>query len=112
MNQLDSSAIPMDIFQETPDLTPYKAILPVIAPDNLITHKSEGQGCRRVDEKIGPAKFRACGHGRSKSVERGDLVCMHWKRIKPSAIGRLPAYEAMRLGIANLDDDERGQKRR
>src|SRR5207244_10370300 len=25
MNQLDASAVPMDIFQETPDLTPYKA---------------------------------------------------------------------------------------
>src|SRR5207245_7351458 len=31
MNQLDASAIPMDIFQETPDLTPYKAVLPAIA---------------------------------------------------------------------------------
>src|SRR5207249_2729262 len=39
MNQPDASAIPMDIFQETPDLTPYKAMLPTIAADNLITHK-------------------------------------------------------------------------
>jgi hypothetical protein len=39
MNQLDASAIPMDIFQETPDLTPYKAVLPSIAADNLLTDK-------------------------------------------------------------------------
>src|SRR6266481_155798 len=39
MNQLDASAVPMDIFQETPDLTPYKDVLPTIAADNLITQK-------------------------------------------------------------------------
>lgn len=36
MNQLDASASPMDIFQPTPDLTPYKAVLPEVAPDNIL----------------------------------------------------------------------------
>jgi hypothetical protein len=43
MNQLNASAIPMDIFQETPDLTPYKAVLPRIATDNLLTSKPKNQ---------------------------------------------------------------------
>src|SRR5205807_1907395 len=41
MNQLDASAIPMDIFQDKPDLTPYKAALPTIAADNLMTGKAK-----------------------------------------------------------------------
>ena len=37
MNLLDANATPIDIFQAKPDLRPYDAALPVVAPDNLIT---------------------------------------------------------------------------
>ena len=36
MNQLDAAAVPMDIFRDEPDLTPYTAELPNVADDNLI----------------------------------------------------------------------------
>ncbi|MEO6589991.1 MAG: alkaline phosphatase family protein, partial [Pyrinomonadaceae bacterium] len=36
MNLLDATAAPIDIFTDTPDFTPFKAIMPEIAPDNLI----------------------------------------------------------------------------
>ena len=36
MNQLDASAIPIDIFQSEPDLRPYEAVLPDVAMDNLM----------------------------------------------------------------------------
>src|SRR2546430_861583 len=56
MNQLDASAIPMDIFQDKPDLTPYKAALPTIATDRSEEHTSELQSqsnlvCRLLLEK-------------------------------------------------------------
>jgi YVTN family beta-propeller protein len=37
MNQLDAAASPIDIFQAKPDLTPYKAVLPQVALNNLLT---------------------------------------------------------------------------
>src|SRR6185369_9932514 len=37
MNQLDATATPINIFRGTPDLRPYKAVLPNVALDNLIT---------------------------------------------------------------------------
>ena len=37
MNQLDAAASPIDIFQAKPDLTPYKVVLPEVAPNNLVT---------------------------------------------------------------------------
>jgi hypothetical protein len=37
LNQLDASATPVDIFKAEPDLRPYKAVLPDVALDNLIT---------------------------------------------------------------------------
>jgi YVTN family beta-propeller protein len=36
MNQLDASASPIDIFQSQPDMTPYKAIVPKVALNNLV----------------------------------------------------------------------------
>jgi YVTN family beta-propeller protein len=36
LNQLDASASPIDIFQSQPDTTPYKAILPKVALNNLL----------------------------------------------------------------------------
>jgi hypothetical protein len=36
MNQLDATAIPMNVFQDTADLEPYSARLPEVAPDNLV----------------------------------------------------------------------------
>ncbi|HJP93981.1 MAG TPA: hypothetical protein VJ875_18630 [Pyrinomonadaceae bacterium] len=37
MNQLDATATPMNIFRAEPDLQPYKALLPNVALNNLIT---------------------------------------------------------------------------
>src|SRR5438876_7043733 len=37
MNQLDGTAVPMNIFRSEPDLRPYEAQLPNVAVDNLIT---------------------------------------------------------------------------
>ncbi|HEX8116965.1 MAG TPA: hypothetical protein VF521_06820, partial [Pyrinomonadaceae bacterium] len=39
MNLLDATAVPVDIFGREPDLRPYTAVLPDIAPDNLMTGK-------------------------------------------------------------------------
>jgi len=111
MNQLDASAIPMDIFQETPDLTPYKAVLPRIPADNPLTSKPKNQAWRKVDEEIKPPELRARGHGRLGSFERRDLVRVHGKRISIPRSAQLPAYQAMRLGIANLHNEERASKK-
>ncbi len=36
MNVIDAAAVPMDVFQEQADLTPYTAVLPQVADDNVI----------------------------------------------------------------------------
>jgi YVTN family beta-propeller protein len=40
MNQLDAAAVPVAIFQSQADMRPYKAILPEVALDNLITQSA------------------------------------------------------------------------
>ena len=104
MNQLDASAIPMDIFQDKPDLTPYKAALPTIAADNLMTGKAK--------DKVTAAWMKKTLRQDLEHADMADpqaLNAIIWfacrgdgSHLPPSAV--LPAYEAMRLGV--LDTEE------
>lgn len=101
MNQLDVLAVPMDIFREAADLTPYKAILPTIAADNRMT---------------APAKDRASAYWIRKTLRQdfshadvADPAVLNaaiWFACKGEnavpASGQLPAFAAMRLGIADF----------
>ncbi|HYT22499.1 MAG TPA: alkaline phosphatase family protein [Candidatus Polarisedimenticolia bacterium] len=106
MNQLDASAVPMDIFQETPDLTPYKAVLPTIAADNLITHKPKNKTAAEWMKKSNRQNF-AHADMADPTVLNAVIwfACTGTGSNVPQA-AQLPAYQAMRLGIARLAEDE------
>jgi hypothetical protein len=111
MNQLDASAIPMDIFQEAPDLAPYKAVLPVIAADNLMTHKPKDKVAAEWMKKSDRQNF-----AHADMADPKVLNAVIWFACTGSGSGlpptaQLPAYQAMRLGIANLDEDESGPRK-
>ena len=105
MNQLDASAIPMDIFQENADLTPYKAVLPIVAADNLMTADTE--------EKAAAAWIKKT---RRQNLSHADLAdpailngaiwfaCKGSSRMPPSV--QLPVFEALRLGISESENKE------
>ena len=109
MNQLDASAVPMDIFEETPDPTPYKAILPVIAADNLLTVKAKD---KTTAEWMKKSKTQNFAH--ADLADPRVLNAVIWFASKGGTSGvpeaaQLPAYEAMRLGIAR--EAEAGDRR-
>jgi hypothetical protein len=104
MNQLDASAVPMDIFQETPDLTPYKAVLPTIAADNLMTVKPKDKTTAEWMKKSSRQDF-----AHADMADPQTLNAIIWFACKgngsnmpPSAA--LPAYQAMRLGISETEE--------
>jgi YVTN family beta-propeller protein len=111
MNQLDASAVPMDIFKETPDLTPYKAVLPTIAADNLLTHKPKNKTAAEWMKKSNRQNF---AHADMADPQVLNAViwfaCTGSASNLPEAV-HLPAYQAMRLGIANMDDGESGSRK-
>jgi hypothetical protein len=75
MNQLDQSAVPIDIFRNEADLSPYKAALPEVAMNNLTVPASGTPvRARLLDEADGGTGLRACGHGRRPRVEPDNLV--------------------------------------
>ncbi len=111
MNQLDASAVPMDIFQETPDLTPYKAVLPTIAADNLMTHKPKDKAAAEWMKKSNRQNF-----AHADMADPNILNAVIWFACTGSEsnvpqTAKLPAYQAMRLGIAKANEDEKGKGR-
>jgi YVTN family beta-propeller protein len=111
MNQLDASAIPMDIFQETPDLTPYKAVLPAIAGDNLMTHKPKDKAAAQWMKKSNRQNFAHADMADPKVLNAVIWFACTGDGSSLPQPAQLPAYQAMRLGIANLDEEESVSKK-
>lgn len=112
MNQLDASAIPMDIFQDKPDLTPYIAVLPAIAADNLMTEKPKDKATAEWMKKSMQQDF---AHADMADPETLNAIIWFGCRgngsnVPPSAV--LPAYQAMRLGISATEDASAGDKKK
>ncbi len=112
MNQLDASAVPMDIFQETPDLTPYKAVLPTIAANNLMTEKPKDKASAEWMKKSLQQNFAHADMADPKTLNgiiwfscRGNGSAMPWS-------AQLPAYQAMRLGISEIEEGSYGPKKK
>ena len=109
MNQLDATATPINIFRAEPDLRPYKALLPNVALDNLVTPPPRdavaAYWMRLTDEQ---------------DLERADMANPEilnriiWYSVKGDipmpSIARLPAFDAMRLGLQD-DDEEIAEER-
>ena len=113
MNQLDATATPVNIFRAEPDLRPYKALLPNVALDNLITPPPRDAATlywmRRTEEQ---------------NLERADMADPEilnriiWFSVKGDipmpSIARLPAFDAMRIGLQEEHEEiaeERATKR-
>ena len=98
MNQLDATATPIDIFRAEPDLRPYKASLPEVALDNLLTP---------------PARDAAMAYWMRRTAEQDmahadmadpeTLNRIIWFSVRGSTpmppIARLPIFDAMRIGL-------------
>jgi hypothetical protein len=111
MNLLDATAVPVDIFRREADLCPYKAVLPALAPDNLVTPDARDAAAlywmRRTAEQ---------------DMERADMADPRvlneaiWFSARGAALpmpepARLPAFDAMRLGLrAEAEEEEDDEK--
>src|SRR5260370_194867 len=103
MNQLDASAIPMDIFQETPDLTPYKAVLPTIAADNLMTHKPKDKATAEWMKKSNRQNFAHADMADPKVLNAVIWFACTGSGSNLPKTAQLPADQAMTLGIAKAE---------
>src|SRR5215467_5502538 len=112
MNQLDASAIPMDIFQDQPDLTPYKAVLPTIAADNFIGGKPKDKTTAEWMKKTQQQDFAHADMADPQALNSIIWFACQGNGSSMPQSAALPAYQAMRLGISEPEEPAIGLKKK
>lgn len=106
MNLLDSTAVPIDIFQDEADLKPYKAVLPEVALDNLYPPAKVSAAMRDYMKLTAAQDLK-----HQDMADPAALNKIIWFSVRgesepvPSAI-RLPAFDLMTAGLIEKEDDE------
>ncbi|MEO8074364.1 MAG: hypothetical protein ABI686_14085, partial [Acidobacteriota bacterium] len=106
MNQLDATASPIDIFQNEPDLTPFQAILPDVALDNLMPPRTASAETLKYMKLTKEQNLAHADMANPRQLNeiiwfsvRGNFAIM-------PEIARLPAFDLMTAGIVKEDDEE------
>jgi len=114
MNQLDASAAPIDIFQDQPDLRSYRAILPDVALNNLV-------GPARVARDASETYWmKRTAEQNLEHADMADARVMNeiiWYSVRGAGsrmpqIARLPAFDALREGIAEQQEEQEEMSKR
>jgi YVTN family beta-propeller protein len=98
MNQLDATATPMNIFQANADLQPYQARLPDIALDNLVTPQAHDAATAYWMKRTAEQDMSHPDMADSETLNRIIWFSVQGDTPMPS-ISRLPAFDAIRLGL-------------
>jgi YVTN family beta-propeller protein len=113
MNQLDATATPINIFRTEPDLRPYKAVLPTVALDNLVTPPPRDAVTAYWIRRTGEQDLAHADMADPEILNR--IIWFSVKGVAPMPeITRLPAFDAMRLGLQKEREEiaERSTKRK
>ena len=114
MNQLDASAAPIDIFRDQPDLRTFKSTLPDVALNNLIVPA-------RAAGNTTQAYWMKCTAEQDLAhADMADPRVMNeiiWYSVRGAGspmpqISRLPAFDALREGIAKQQEKQEEMNRR
>lgn len=98
MNQLDATATPINIFRTEPDLRPYKALLPNISLDNLVTPPPRDVATAYWMRLTEEQDLERADMADPETLNRIIWFSVRGNTPMPS-IARLPAFDAMRLGL-------------
>jgi YVTN family beta-propeller protein len=112
MNQLDASAIPMDIFQDQPDLTPYKAVLPTIAADNFMGGRPKDKATAEWMKKTQQQDFAHADMADPQTLNAIIWFACTGNGSNMPQSAALPAYQAMRLGISETEEASATRKKK
>lgn len=110
MNQLDATATPINIFRAEPDLRPYKALLPDVALDNLLTPPARDAATAYWMRQTAEQDMAHADMADPETLNRIIWFSVRGSIPMPS-IARLPAFDAMRLGLQEEDDEEIAEHR-
>ena len=107
MNQLDATATPIDIFQSEPDLSPYKAKIPELAHDNLLTVPARDTATLYWMQRTAEQDMSHADLADSRALNEIIWFSVRGARVPMPEVVRLPLFDVMTVGIAEKEDDER-----
>jgi len=98
MNFFDSNAVPINIFTDKPDLRPFTAVLPTVAPDNLMQPE---RPTRAMLEYMRLTSEQDLAHAdMANPRELNEII---WYSVRGEermpGIARLPAFELLKTGL-------------
>ncbi len=106
MNQLDATASPIDIFQNEPDLTPFQAILPDVALDNLMPPRNANAEMRKYMKLTDKQNLAHADMANPRELNEIIWFSVRGNTSEMPEIARLPAFDLMTTGIVKEDNDE------
>lgn len=106
MNQLDASASPIDIFQARPDLTPYKAVVPDIALNNLLVQPSADRESARWIRESERQDFTSADVANPEILNRILWFSVRGNNETYPTVAHMPAFDLMRT----ITDEEAAEQ--
>lgn len=115
MNQLDATATPIDLFRAEVDLRPYKAQLPNISLDNLMTAAARDAATARWMKLTAEQDMTHADMADAGALNRIIWFSVRGTSVPMPEVARLPAFDAMLVGIAEeekaeAEEEEQRQK--
>ncbi|MET0647857.1 MAG: bifunctional YncE family protein/alkaline phosphatase family protein [Pyrinomonadaceae bacterium] len=107
MNLLDATAVPVDIFRREADLRPYKALLPEVAPDNLVTAEARDAATLYWMRRTSEQDMEHADMADPRVLNEAIWFSARGPTSPMPEPARLPAFDAMRLGLrAEAEEEE------
>ena len=110
MNQLDAAATPIDLFRDEADLRPYKAQLPNISLDNLMTAPAHDAATSRWMKLTAEQDMTHADMADAGTLNRIIWFSVRGVRVPMPEVARLPAFDAMVVGVAEEEEEQRQKK--
>jgi YVTN family beta-propeller protein len=105
MNFLDANAIPIDIFGDEPDLSPFTAILPSIAANNLMPPSNPSRAAREMMRLTAEQNLTRADMADPRMLNEIIWFSVRGQTVPMPALARLPAYDALTAGVADEEED-------
>lgn len=112
MNQLDATSAPIDIFQEKADLRPFKAVLPEVSLNNLITPPPTTTSMLYWMKKTSEQDIEHADMADARVLNEIIWFSVRGADSPMPQIARLPAFDAMREGLLEEDEEEEEEEER
>ncbi|MEP6923361.1 MAG: alkaline phosphatase family protein [Pyrinomonadaceae bacterium] len=110
MNFLDANAMPIDVFTNVPDFTPYHAVLPEITLDNLMPPPKPSAAMLRYMEMTNEQNLSHADMANARQLNEIIWYSVRGENISYPKIARLPAFDLMTAGIQNEKDENQSHE--